>query len=206
MLIAIDMDGVIVDFVTGVIPAIKRLWGVDLKEEDLLTTSIANEISAALEKTGTKAESPAEIYTKLFCPGFFASLPPAENAIEALNIVQAKDHKIVIATKAHLSAGHIIQEKALWLQEYLKDIDYSMMAVSDMEVKKYINAHVIVDDDPRALRDHPTAIPVCVSQPWNQDFVKDPDIGACIIKSMLELPAQIDFIDNLLKDDGKNLL
>ena len=201
MLIAVDMDGVLVDFVAGVIPAIKDLWGIDIREEDLLTTSIANEISEALIREDLVPETPADIYTRLFCPGFFSSLAPIEGAVEALEDLQAKGHTIVIATKAHLLAGHILQEKAEWLARYLSNINYTVMAVNDMEVKRYINAHVIVDDDPRALRNHPTAIPICVSQPWNQDFVENPDIGACIIESMSELPAQVDFIDKLLKED-----
>jgi len=203
MLLQVDMDGVIVDFLSGAIPAVKRIWGIDILPEKVTTPSMHDAIAAEFRLRRWTPPSAEDAYSKLFSPGFFRCLPASEGAVKALKDLHTAGHTILIATKAHMYDEHIVREKAEWLKETLINIPYELMVVAEMSTKKYINSHVAIDDDPRALRGHPTAIPVCFSQPWNAEFRKNPDIGAVIISSMDQLPKEVARIQTILDEKAK---
>jgi hypothetical protein len=75
-----------------------------------------------------------------------------------------------------------------------------------MEAKRYVNAHVIVDDDPRALTNHPTAIPVCIAHPWNEEFRSSEEVGMVVVNHLDELPGHIEFIRDFLDREEEALL
>lgn len=167
MIIGVDMDGCLVDFVGAALPKIKQLWGVDVKYEDLVIPRIEKSINAKLP-----FEVDEEALCKaLFQPGFFATMLPRAGAVEALNALTGQGHEIVIVTKAYLHNAHIVAEKADWLKMHLRDIDYQTIVVRENKSKKLINVDVLVDDDPENL-EHPTATSIAVVHPWNQTYIR----------------------------------
>jgi len=167
MILGIDMDGCLVDFVGAALPRVKHLWGVDVRYEDLVVPRIEKSINAALPY---KVDEEA-LCKAVFQPGFFASMLPREGAIDSLKELYKHGHEIVIITKAYLHSAHIVSEKADWLSMHLRDIDYQTIIVRDNRSKKLVNVDVLVDDDPDNL-EHPTAISIAVVHPWNLAYIR----------------------------------
>ena len=191
MIIGIDMDGCLVDFVGTALPRIKQLWGVDIAYEDLVEPRIEEMINKRL----AFSVPGAALCTALFQPGFFASMLPRAGAVEALRVLVQQGHELVIITKAHLPSGHIVSEKAEWLANHLRGIEYQTIVVGSGGTKDLINVDILVDDDPVNL-EHPTAVSVCAVHPWNAHYLwrKDRKQPVHQLRSMAGLPRIIDFI------------
>ena len=165
MIIGVDMDGCLVDFVGAALPRVKQLWGVDVAYEDLTEPRIEKMVQ---KKLSYYVDGEA-LCKALFQPGFFASMLPRPGAVDSLKVLYELGNEIVIITKAYLHSAHIVAEKADWLSMHLRDIEYQTIVVRDNKSKKLINVDVIVDDDPENL-EHPTAISMGVVHPWNAKY------------------------------------
>jgi 5'(3')-deoxyribonucleotidase len=203
MQIAIDMDGVLCDFIGSANKKIKELFDIDIKYEEVCGYSYAD----TLKKKGV--DIPAqEFYQKLMQPGLFRELAPMPGAIEALKELAAEGHEIVILTKIlvldrnsqgkRICSDHGVSEKLDWLAENLGDMPYSVIMVSGMKDKHLVNTHVIVDDDERAL-EHPTAITICMAHPWNAEYRRKLKGMQTTIFHMSELPEKIKFVEKVLR-------
>lgn len=202
MKISVDLDGTIADWTNTAIGRCKELYDVDIKFEDVKDYKFSEVVQKAYEaKHGTRIdEEDNHIYHQVCGGDFYLNLPPISGAIEAVKQVKEDGHDIIFVTKPtdwHRSSDH----KVKWLAKHFSDIEYEVLMVSKMEGKHLVNVHVIVDDDPRALTNHPTAIPVCVAQPWNEEFRGSDEVGMVVLGHISELPEQVKFIDSLLDED-----
>ena len=193
MLIAIDMDGTIANWTKLAIENSKRFFNLDIDIKNVDKPKFSDVITDS------------QIYS-LICDGdFYENLEPFDGAIATVKKIYDMGHTIVFLTKP-TNWSSSSSQKTKWLNKYFNDINYSVIMVSTMEAKKFINAHIIVDDDPRALTNHPTAIPICPAQPWNKTFRDAEEIGMVVLDSIEELPEHVDRIDNLLKDEHDDAL
>lgn len=170
MIIGMDMDGCLVDFVGSALPRIQQLWGVDIQYEDIVEPKIEVSINKGL----AFPVSGEALCTSLFQPGFFASMLPRYGAIESLRRLTQQGHEIVIVTRAHLEAGHVVREKTQWLTQHLQGIDYKTIVIGQGGTKHLVNVDILVDDEPGNL-EHPTAISVCAVHPWNLHYLWEID-------------------------------
>ena len=203
MQIAIDMDGVLCDFVGSANKKVKELWGVDIDYEEVKGYGYAD----IVKSKGIKLTSP-EVYSQLMGPGLFRSLDPMPGAVEALRQLTTDGHEIIILTKVlvldrdslgkRIASDHGVSEKLDWLAEHLDDMPYSVIMVSEMEDKHLINTHAIVDDDERAL-EHPSAITICMAHPWNEEYRKNLKGMQTTVYHMSELPEKIESIEKILR-------
>jgi 5'(3')-deoxyribonucleotidase len=203
MKIAIDMDGVLANFVKLACAKASELWDIDFRPEHVTDYSFAKTIQDA----GVKLPK-TEIYTELTGPGIFADLEPYNGAVKAVHDLHKAGHDIVILTKAllidrHMDSGrfasdHAVSEKLDWLAAFFGDIPYSVIMVGEANDKHLVNCHMIVDDDPRVL-EHPTAITVCVAQTWNEAYRKDLGEFLTIVHHMSELPEVAERVESILR-------
>jgi len=201
--IAIDMDGVLADFVGSANKIVKETWGLEIKYEEITEYRYAETI----KKHGIKLSND-EIYSKIMKKNVFRQLTPMPGAIQATKELAEAGHEIVVLTKAlstdrtkrskKETTNQIIEEKMDWLSKHLKGISYQLIAVSSMSTKHWVNAHILVDDDPRAL-DHPTAITICVMHPWNKEYVDSCYGMQETINSMHELPSTVKRVERILQ-------
>lgn len=207
--IAIDMDGVLVDFVNTAIEIAKEEWDLDLKYEEVREYRFAETVKIKLKETGLKKLlSNQEIYSAIMRKGMFEDLSPMPHAIEAVEKLVEQGHEITILTKAlstnrsgkerKETVDNVVSEKLNWLWKNLGDIPYNVIMVSDMQAKHLVNAHIIVDDDPRVL-EHPTALTICVAHPWNEDYRCNQGKMQETIDSMSELPEKVELAESILR-------
>lgn len=199
MIIAIDMDGTIADFVTAAIARCKELWGINIQYQEVTEYAFADTVKKKLPKNSTSDMSSREIYAAIYDkPRFFSDLEPLPGAIEGLKQIRQAGHTILIVSNA-LTTAKMPNQKNEWLDRYLKDIEHDRIFVNGARVKKYINCHVIIDDDPRVLENHLTAIPIAVVAPWNKEF-RDNNFAGWSVTNMLEVPPMLVDINNLLSE------
>ena len=193
MLVAIDMDGTIADFTNAACNKCKDLWGIDIKYEDVDTYKFAEVVRRHMDI------EPREVYAEVFSSGFFASLDPTPGAIQALEEIHSDGNDILIVSKA-LDYEGVPHDKMIWLAEKLGHVPHTTFFVDRMEAKKYVNCHVIIDDDPRVIDYHPTALAIAVEQPWNVEFI-EADFGGWTVNHMSEAPKLVRDIARLLGQD-----
>lgn len=172
--ICIDMDGVIVNFTKQVCKMIKNVFDINLNYDDVKKPRIDLLIRPYLtEKLHGKSEKEFEqlFSDKIFSPGFFLSLEPYKDAIEAVKMLNSLGHKIIFLTKAS-DWKYCSSEKVEWLNKYFGDMDYSLIMVSHMNDKHMIKCDCLIDDDPRALVNLSPYYGICIERPWNKEFRK----------------------------------
>lgn len=170
MILGLDMDGVVADFISGAIKIVKNTWGLELTHNDVKSAQFAEVAlwSKFSDEERAKYNSPRDLYN-IICPkGFFETLNPIPGAVDAVERL-SKFAKIVFVTKP-IEWVDCPSEKRNWLKRYLPDIDYTVVFVNKMEDKQYVAVDVMVDDDPRVLSSLTTAIGMLIEQPWNKDY------------------------------------
>lgn len=151
MNILIDMDQVLVDFITPLLNKYNQNYKTnithnDIKEYDL--SKIMN-ITQAKKIWNTRR--------------FFLSLNPYPNAIEVMERLNKK-HNLVIATKP----GNInnMIEKAKWIEYNLPFIPFENITMTSY--KYTMDFDIILDDNPEYLQKF-RRLKIVYDQPYNQD-------------------------------------
>ena len=155
MRLLIDMDAVTVD--------IMPYW-LDLYNEEFNDTLRPWQITD-FDLSRFAAHGKA-IYQYLHRPGFFRRPEPIPGALETIDKLKLDGHEIVFLTTCQ--AGHT--DKIGWLQDRFDWVSYKDVVFSFQ--KHLVQGDVLLDDAPHNLN-HPTAINVCFSQPWNANFTGD---------------------------------
>jgi 5'(3')-deoxyribonucleotidase len=195
MIVVFDMDGTIASFTGMANKRAKEIWDVDISKDEITHYKY----SEVLRQKGIDL-SDAEIYTKLYEGGFFNKLEPIPGAIDAIQEIFEDGHKIVICSKTF--DANVIKEKFEWLEEHLgsRGIEYSTIMVSDMETKKMLNVHVLIDDDPRAVSAHPAALCLLPKQPWNRKFAEE-EFAGWVLETISEAPVFVEQARKLIETE-----
>jgi 5'(3')-deoxyribonucleotidase len=155
--VGVDLDGVLADQVTGVLPRILDAYGIDLTYEDVThwrlplgsTTDIAKEIVAAQEDRDY-------VLTMAVHPG----------AQEMLKSLRAR-YRIVVLTAR---AGDALEWSVEWL--HAKGLYFDEIAGSKEAKKSLHGVDALVDDylgNVEEFLTNATGPAVLVDQPWNRD-------------------------------------
>lgn len=153
MRVAVDIDGVLCDHVTGILPRIFEKYGVVLTKESVRTwdhdfgpSSIVQEFKDAY----TDAE-------------FMRHLPPIEGAREGVSRLETS-HSVVIVTARPESTRPVTTE---WVAQHIGNYVPRFVRGS----KLVSEGDVLVDDHPVNITDFLKAgrRAVVFDQPWNRD-------------------------------------
>lgn len=205
--IACDMDGTIADWTGSACRRAKEIYDINITRSDIEIPIFADLVNAKYkEQKGKELEDKGkQIYNKICSGNFYLDLEPLPGAIKAIEQIYHEGHQLVFLTKP-TDWSNSSQQKIEWLEKWFHDMKYDVIMVSETSRKHLVNVPVIIDDDPRALKDHPVAIPICIAHPWNKKFRDSNEVGMVVINHLSELPEQIRFIDNLLKEEKQFLI
>jgi len=167
MRIGVDMDGTVVDFTTASFNKVEELYGIKLTKDDAYKPKTAQLVWERMtEEQRARYTDHRELYAEICDDGFFYTLKPFPDAVEAVKTMARAGHEIVWITKV-LNWERSAHEKDKWLKQYFNDIDYHKIMVDSVHAKQLVNVDVIIDDDPRVLADIDGPIPIMMKQPWN---------------------------------------
>ncbi len=170
--VGFDMDGVLCDFLGGLIPTLEELFGLTLEREDFVTSATYELIYPMLTPSQQKVFADRDLfYRTVTPPGFFKNLQPYPGMAEALRQVAEEQEYICIITRP-IEWERCPGEKKWWIDKYLSDLKIPIFMTSRMEAKSLIQVDVIVDDDPRVLKSLDYSVGVAVKQPWNEKFLE----------------------------------
>lgn len=151
---AVDIDGVLADQITPLIPSVKELLGVDLLYSDvtawdhpLADSHIGREILRAMEE-----------------PGYVVGIPVHVGARELLEEL-AVDYRVLILSARPQNA---LAETEQWLHEH--GLVFDDLIVSDSTAKSVSGADVLVDDYVGNIEEfvrNSGGSAILVEQPWN---------------------------------------
>jgi len=173
MIISLDMDGILANFVKAAADRANKLWNINLSEKDFkgydTRTVISNAISAKRERDSVY---PAVTWKNICPPGFFSILKPYPNMWKTVKTLSEMG-ELLIVTKP-LEWRYSPSEKVNWLKNYLTDIEYKIIMVDRPEQKGLIKTDIIVDDDPRVIRSLSTdTTGIMIARPWNMQYIQD---------------------------------
>jgi len=155
VIIAIDCDGVLADFVGGVLDAL----GAAHTHEDV----VCWDIELAL---GLKRGALAGIVSR---PGWVASLRPIDGARDAVDALRAAGHRVVCVTTPWHTSPHWHRERHAWLE---REFAFNSRDIVQCGDKSLINTHVLCEDNTRTANafasrgDRRRA--VLIDAPWNR--------------------------------------
>lgn len=189
MIIGIDLDGTIADFSSLAIENANKIFGLELKYDDMLDMKFATQVRKEIGPLFEQYSDDESVYNAVCDKDFFYRIKPYPNAIEAVRQL-AQEHQIIFITKP-LEYEHSPNSKFKWLEKYFGDIEYTIIFVQDTADKRLVAVDILIDDDPRALRDCKLSTPICVSQPWNREF-REKEFAGYIVS---DFAAVIDIIN-----------
>lgn len=194
LVIGIDMDGVVADFISKTLEKANSIWGLDLKYEDMTHHRVGRIIAEKLYKNPTPKQV-EEVFYSLAPKGTFEELDIIDGAYKAVKEL-SKSYEILFVTKA-LEWNYCPGEKHKWLEKHFSDIIYNLIVVDFLETKSFINVDFMVEDDPRTVIALENAVPIVVEQPWNREFLEE-NSEYFRAKNIKEVPALIHHVQNNL--------
>jgi 5'-nucleotidase len=134
MIILVDMDGVICDFIGGWLKKVKEELDLDLPYP------LEWQLELAFPQVETKLIT--DVFRK---PGFFLGLDPMPGAIDALNMMVEAGNEVYICTSPQLTY-HCAAEKTEWVDSYLGR-DWVARTIISKD-KTLIHGDILIDDEP----------------------------------------------------------
>jgi len=169
MRLAIDLDGVVVDWDGG----FRRVWNATHPDHQIPLQSRTWE--SPFEDTGL---SHTAFWKWIDDEEIYADLPAVPMSLRALDVLTAYDHEITFITNRHQRAERLTDR---WLRE--RHVWHPVIHTADKTVHE---ADVYVDDNNDNLaayvKAHPTKTIVRVVRPWNE-----PVTGTIAIEELFDL-------------------
>lgn len=170
--VALDMDGVLADFMGLLFRRMEQRHGLMLNVSDV-TASNLGDVYGWREYDRMKT-----IFNE---PGFFAEIEPYPGAIDAVNTIIDAGHHVEICTSPTAIRDpsgvkklnpYCLHEKIEWIARYLPRL---AKHVTITKAKWLVSADYLVDDadyniGPWCER-YPDRIGLVVDQPWNRRYV-----------------------------------
>ena len=157
MVILLDMDGVVVDFVRPWLVQYNFMTGENIKYSDIHGP-----------KTHKYVGDPFTLRKIKDSVGFIAGLPPIDGAIEAIFKLHGDGHEIVFVSNA-TNCPTSAHEKRDWLRKYFHKIwQYAPLHLT--HEKHRVRGDVLLEDTASNLDDlHPTTKGLLYHQKYNSD-------------------------------------
>lgn len=166
LVILVDMDGVLTDFVGGWITG----WNILHPDNLIPTDRICDDfyVENAFRDIVKTEEAANEVFHK---EGFFFGLEPIPGAIEGIKQMAGCNNVIVTLCTAPTTSKHCWQEKADWVELYLgKEWLRHLIITKD---KTMIHGDYLIDDKPDITGIYaPSWQQVIYDQPYNQHVLK----------------------------------
>lgn len=161
MKIFLDMDGVIVDLVSGLLSQYNKDHHDSVKPQDIKAFGIHNYVKIK-----------HAIYNYFKLPGMFGkNLEPFENAVQVIKMIVDEYPQTYILTTPHDSSETCERDKKEWVREHLPFFSTKNMIFSHHKHLLAKPGDVILEDKPANLKKwkENNGISVCYNQPWNQE-------------------------------------
>jgi 5'(3')-deoxyribonucleotidase len=157
--VAIDVDGVLGNFLAPCLEMFSEHYDLHLRPEDLTQWDfVGAHLTAAQAK---------EFWTKIGAPGFHRRIQPYEGAVEGLRELSRLAH-VYIVTAPLADASTWTYERDTWLAEHF---EISRSAIVHTSAKHLIKANFFVDDRPENVAawqaEHPQECGLLWNQPYN---------------------------------------
>ena len=157
MLIGLDVDGVITDFVGALLNTLHQRTGRLIHEEQIQSFDLTEQLTEVWQVA-------QDILSE---PGFARSLVAYPNAIDGINRLRQLGRVVFVTTPFHPSPTWS-NERAIWLQEHAQARTRDIVHASD---KTLFCGHVLIDDSPGQLQNWVDSgrPAIRVVRPWNQN-------------------------------------
>jgi len=142
--ILVDMDAVIVDFISPLLTKYNNKYKADLKVNDITQWTLPKDMRAIYEDNYE----------------FFLDLLPIPYALDGVNHLK-KYHDVLICTDSG-NSFNVAKAKVKWCKLRLPEIP--VIITND----KTMPCDVIIEDAPHHLDNANAKLKICVSWPWNE--------------------------------------
>jgi 5'-nucleotidase len=162
MIVLCDVDGVLADYVGGVLETVYELFGKQVFRQEIQSWDLFDHLG--LEKQQIK-----QVYKELNRAGWCNSLDPMPGAADFVKQLQARGHSLKIVTSSWVSAPSWEFERRHWLKDHLK---IPPNVVTFTAEKELIVGDVFIDDRTSHVRKwsiaHPYGKALLFSAPYNE--------------------------------------
>lgn len=154
--ILLDSDGILSNFVGGLLAKINADFSIDLKHDDCSQWDIGRAYGLCWPYLTTIIET----------PGFCAGLQPYPGAVEAVRELDLR-HDVYCVTSP-FSGPHWMAERSAWLKQHF---GFDKSHVIHCYTKRLVFGDLLLDDKPETVREWADAWPgdaLLWDAPWNQ--------------------------------------
>lgn len=188
MLIAIDIDDTLADFITSFIDFHNHTYGTSLTKDDIFTYDFWEVWGGTREETIKKIDD----YSKT---NYFKNVKPMDNAVKCVNELRQRHNLIVITSRPN----SVVKETEEWINRYFPDafsnIFYTANLIRNDKIHKTKeevcineNVDVIIEDNLNHSMDcaNKGIKVLLLDAPWNQSESLPKNITR--VKSWDEIP------------------
>jgi len=169
MVIFVDQDNVLTDFVESVVYTVEELYGPplpDFNKEQMKSYDIFSQLYPRQSK-----KQHDDMVKEVFdYKDFWLQMNPLPNAVEVFKELNAK-HDVYIATCPWKTSSICIPEKIAWVKKHLPFFDITKMIFCCH--KKVLSGDIIIDDSPEYLQTHNCKYSIAFDYPYNRNIKSD---------------------------------
>ena len=166
MIIFIDQDNTLTDFVTSTVKYVKKVYDLEVDgfgQKDCKVYHVLQNMFPYFSKKKLD-----EMTDEIFCEeGFWIDMPIQPDAKETMEYL-CKKHEVYILTAPWPTSRSCIPEKIQWVEMYLPFFDLRNMIFCNN--KKLLHGDIILEDSPYFLNNNSCKHRLIYDQPYNRDF------------------------------------
>lgn len=160
MRVYIDMDGVIVNLISGWIPYLNKITGKNLSHGDIDIRSVEKKFGVSHYIAGKPLREKM----------FWESLPPYPGAVEAVKRIHNLGIEIYVSTTPFTTSPSCCWGKKKWFENHLYFLPYNrLIFIYD---KYLLDGDAIIDDKPENIIKF-NGRRILWDQPWNRNLNSD---------------------------------